>query len=593
MRLGNKLTYRSTLAIPFRVAPVLTVISTLISLVLLAVAPINVLVIAYFINTALAVVNYGQDASSIVLPLVAIAAFSINGYIIQPMLGLVNQRQQIKTRLALRVPFLEKRTRLEYKHAENKDTVDLISRVWDNPEGQIGNAYSELLHCIISVGSTISFTVILIASAPLAGVILIVLSVPIFLIASKAGKARFQAHREATLDDRLAGHIRWHLSSRDAVAERNLFGYTSHLNKKFEHHFEANRLHQLKTNRTWFLRSKTAAMILGLLSSASLFIMAPAVASGTLSVGMFIALQVALFSAVSMIGWALPYFFQQFTRYLEYLKDVNKFFELSETVDANALPVQPPPVFELLEFKNVSFVYPGTEKLVLDNLSLTIENGKHYAFVGVNGAGKTTLTKLITGLYDNYTGEILLNGKPLREWTLPQIKACFCALFQDFARYDITVAENVAIGKISGATDEEVDYALDKAGFEKTAAELKDGKNTLLGKTHEFGVDLSGGQWQRLAFARAIISPAPVKILDEPTAALDPVAERQVYAQFESISRGFTTIFISHRLASAKLADKIFVLDGGKVAEEGSHDQLMAAKGIYAEMFESQQSWYK
>ncbi|MDR0272110.1 MAG: ATP-binding cassette domain-containing protein, partial [Clostridiales bacterium] len=120
----------------------------------------------------------------------------------------------------------------------------------------------------------------------------------------------------------------------------------------------------------------------------------------------------------------------------------------------------------------------------------------------------------------------------------------------------------------------------------------KNGKNTLLGKTHEDGVDLSGGQWQRLAFARAILSPAPVKILDEPTAALDPVAESQVYAQFESISRNSTTIFISHRLASAKLADVIFVIDEGKVKEQGSHAELMTQNGIYAEMFESQQSWY-
>jgi len=592
MDLSKKLTFRGALALPFRMAPMATAALIIHRLVSMAIAPLNVLVVAYFINTALVVVAEGYGTNRIVMPLVAMAAFSVYEYMTKPLEQLLNTHLAIKTRLMLRVPFLEKRVRLEYKHAENANTVDLLNRVWNNPDGQISEVLSNISGFIWIIFSTASYAIILLVNAPLAGSILLVLSVPVFFIAIKAGKAQYQANREANLDHRYASVISWMLTARDTVAERNLFGYTDHLAEKFEHHYEANRIHIFKARVLWFVRSKASAILLGLLSAASLFIMAPSVANGSLSVGLFISLQVALFSAIGMVGWGLPHCFQQIAVQREFIKDVNKFLELSEIEDAEALPVELPPDFESLEFKNVSFTYPGTEKVILDNLSLTIEKGKHYAFVGVNGAGKTTLTKLITRLYDDYTGEILLNGKPLREWTLPEIKACFCALFQDFARYDITVAENVAIGKINGATDAEIDYALDMSGFEKTAAELKDGKDTLLGKTHEAGIDLSGGQWQRLAFARAIISPAPVKILDEPTAALDPVAESQMYAQFESISRGFTTIFISHRLASAKLADTIFVLENGKVAEQGSHEELMAANGIYAEMFESQQSWY-
>jgi len=592
MDLSKKLTFRGALALSFRMAPVVTIVLIIDRLMGISIALLNVLVAAYFINTALAVVTEGQGAGRIVMPLVAMAAFSVYGYLTGPMEQLLNTHLAIKTRLRLRVPFLEKRVRLEYKHAENKDTVDLLNRVWNNPDGRISEVLTNMSGLVWVICTTASYAVILLVNAPLAGSILLALSAPIFFIAIKAGKAQYQANRDATLDHRYASVISWIITARDTVAERNLFGYTDYLAEKFEKHYEANRLHIFKARALWYMRSKASAIILGLLSAASLFIMAPSVANGSLSVGLFIALQGALFSAVGMIGWRLPEHFRQIAVQREFIKDANKFLELSEIEDAEALPVELPPEFESLEFKNVSFTYPGTEKVILDNLSLTIEKGKHYAFVGVNGAGKTTLTKLITRLYDDYTGEILLNGKSLREWTLPQIKACFCALFQDFARYDITVAENVAIGKINGATDEEIDNALDMLGFEKTAAELKDGKNTLLGKTHEAGIDLSGGQWQRLAFARAIISLAPVKILDEPTAALDPVAESQMYAQFESISRGFTTIFISHRLASAKLADTIFVLEGGKVAEQGSHEALMAANGIYAEMFESQQSWY-
>jgi ATP-binding cassette subfamily B protein len=323
-----------------------------------------------------------------------------------------------------------------------------------------------------------------------------------------------------------------------------------------------------------------------------MFMLVPSVIGGGMSVGLFISLIGSLFSIINWIGWGLPQHFQQFAEQREYLKDLNQFLELSETKDADALPAAVPVDFDSLEFKNVSFTYPGTEKKILDGCSFKIEKGRHDSFVGVNGAGKTTVTKLLTRLYDDYEGEILLNGVNLREYPLAQVKAAFCAVFQDFARYDITVAENVAIGKANGATDEEIDNAIKLSGFGEKVAALKDGRDTMLGKTQDDGVDLSGGEWQRVAFARAIISPAPVKILDEPTAALDPVAESQIYAQFEEISRGVTTLFISHRLASAKMADIIYVLENGQITEQGSHDELMRAAGTYAEMFESQRSWY-
>ena len=156
----------------------------------------------------------------------------------------------------------------------------------------------------------------------------------------------------------------------------------------------------------------------------------------------------------------------------------------------------------------------------------------------------------------------------------------------------MTVAENIALGKANGATSDEIERAIALAGFSGKIAEFKNGVETMLGKTKDEGIDLSGGEWQRVALARLIISPSPVKILDEPTAALDSIAESKIYAKFEEISRGQTTIFISHRLGSATLADEIFVIDGGMVAERGSHIELMKKGGIYAEMFESQRSWY-
>ena len=595
MHLTKKLTYLQAVLLPLRIAPIPTIIQLISSFSGMLIAPISILVIAYFIDTALALHQYGfAHTYRIVPPLIAIAAFQMISQVVDPFIGnLANQRRYAKMTIALDGSVINKQARLEFKHLEHPDTMDLINRVCREPINQLNGVVHNLLRFTTNVVIIAGTSGILLINAPLAGILLIGLSVPVFWLAIKTGRAGYKAWKDMSKIERLCENINRVLTGRATTAERNLFGYSGPLTEKYLDNYETSRKHQLRLNAKWYGRTRGMSVLVVMFSSAALFMLIPAVGSGDLSVGLYISLITALFALTTRISIIVPDCFVKFAREREFLRELNVFLELSETPDADALPAASPQTFERLEFKNVSFAYPGMEKLVLDNISFTIEKGKHYAFVGINGAGKTTIAKLITRLYDEYTGEILLNGKSLRDCPMAELKAVVCAVFQDFARYDITAAQNVSLGKINGASDEEIDRAIQLSGFDEKINELKDGKNTLLGKTHEGSVDLSGGQWQRLAFARAIISPASVKILDEPTAALDPIAESQVYAQFEEISRGTTTIFISHRLASAKMADVIFVLDGGKVAEQGSHEELMARRGIYAEMFESQQSWYK
>ncbi len=223
----------------------------------------------------------------------------------------------------------------------------------------------------------------------------------------------------------------------------------------------------------------------------------------------------------------------------------------------------------------------------------TLERGKHYAFVGKNGTGKTTVTKLLTGLYSEYEGEILINGAELRTIPPATIKALFSVVYQDFAKYFIPLKDNIALGDVSGSnTESRVQSAAEEAGLDGTIAELRDGINTPLGRILPNGQDISGGQWQRVAIARSLMSRAPVKMLDEPTAALDPVSESRIYHEFEMLMRGKTTVFISHRLGSTKLADEILVIGNGVVSERGTHEELMHENGQYAEMFEAQRGWY-
>jgi len=262
------------------------------------------------------------------------------------------------------------------------------------------------------------------------------------------------------------------------------------------------------------------------------------------------------------------------------------------------------PKLKELEFRHVTFRYPGSDVDILKDFSMKLENGRHYAVVGENGAGKTTLIKLLTGLYREYEGEILYNGMEMRTFPREEWFRIFSCVFQDFARYYLSVEENICLG-IGDMDFEEtespkrkqerisrMESAAKQLDIHTYISDLKYGYKTRLGKLDEDSVDLSGGQWQRVAMARALMNDAPLLLLDEPTAALDPISESRLYEEFGEISRNRTTIFISHRLGSIKLSDHIFLLKDGCVREQGSHEELMKLQGIYADMYETQQSWY-
>ncbi len=254
-----------------------------------------------------------------------------------------------------------------------------------------------------------------------------------------------------------------------------------------------------------------------------------------------------------------------------------------------------PPVADGYELKleNVSFHYPGTEKNILENVNLTIRPGEKLAVVGLNGAGKTTMVMLLCGFYDPTEGRVLLNGIDIREFNRRQYYELFSAVFQGFSIQDTTIAECVA----QTATDidmDKVNDCLDKAGLTSAIAKFPDGVKTHFGReVYLDGVMLSGGQTQRLMLARALYKDGPILVLDEPTAALDPIAENDIYMKYSEMTAGKTSLFISHRLASTRFCDRIIFLADGGIAEEGTHDELLAKNGVYANLFEVQSRYYR
>jgi ATP-binding cassette subfamily B protein len=278
-----------------------------------------------------------------------------------------------------------------------------------------------------------------------------------------------------------------------------------------------------------------------------------------------------------------------------FMTDLLEFFSVQPRIKTKpGALVAPRPIRRGIEFQHVWFAYPGNQAPVLRDINFRLESHERIALVGENGQGKTTIAKLLTRLYDPTEGTILLDGIDLREYDLEDWWNEIGVIFQDFMRYDMTVTENIAVGRIDAAIHPlQIQAAARKSCAEGVIRKLPRMYEQLLGCRFEGGVDLSGGEWQKIALARAHLRDAQLLILDEPTAALDARSERHVFERFAELTEGKTTLLISHRFSTVRMADRIFVLEGGKIAEQGSHDQLVHEGGRYSEMFELQAAGYR
>ena len=278
-----------------------------------------------------------------------------------------------------------------------------------------------------------------------------------------------------------------------------------------------------------------------------------------------------------------------------YLDDLFSFFEIKAEITSPAKPRPfPNPIREGFAFENVGFQYPGAERWAVRNLSFHLNAGEVLALVGENGAGKTTLVKLLARLYDPDEGAILLDGHDLKEYDLFELRRNIGVIFQDFVRFHLSAADNIAVGSIDARADRErIVRAAERSSADDVIAKLPQGYDQVIGKRFKTGIDLSGGEWQKIAIARAYMRDAQVLILDEPTAALDARAEFEVFQRFKELSAGKTAVLISHRFSSVRMADRIVVLGEGRVEAAGTHEELLAQGGRYAELFELQAAGYR
>ena len=330
-------------------------------------------------------------------------------------------------------------------------------------------------------------------------------------------------------------------------------------------------------------------MIQGILLCVSYYCVLALAIAGTITVGMVLRYAQAIFQACMSVSASIRLAG-------EFRTDVGRIASTLEYLNLEAEKTKGDSFTEMtkgvIEVRNVSFRYPGTKELVLDHVSLKIEPSEKIAVVGKNGSGKTTLVKLLCRLYEPEEGEILWNGKNIREYDLKEWQKIFAIVFQDYSLLSLTLGQNVAASEQYEA--ERAKEVLQLAGFGERLNKLKKGLETVVYPEYEQdGVSFSGGEEQKIAIARAIYKGGQICILDEPTAALDPVSESRVYESFDEIVKGKTAVYISHRLSSCKFSDRIFVLDNGKIAESGTHEALLSQNGLYAQLWQAQAQYYK
>ncbi|MBK0348439.1 ABC transporter ATP-binding protein [Aerococcaceae bacterium zg-ZJ1578] len=564
-------------------------------LILLAILPTGILsmLIANFIDTTVAVFNAQKTSSDVYYSAIFLIVIMILTAILSPILSLIESKISISLDKNILPELVKKQAELPYYYIENANNWEVIDRITEEMnqtfiEGMQG--YGTILQQICSILSVIIY---LYTHIWWSAIVLLVASIPFYILASFFGKKIYESKIDTYKYERRYSYYSDEiLTNQEAKDEKTVFNFTDKIANRYYHYFEKARDIQLKVFLKSLVSMKATDIFLSVISIVILIILTPQINKG-ITIGVFIGVTTSLFSISDNLGWTVANAIQKIAEAKEYMKELTDLFLIDSVKEATCMPSDKQLDFESLEFVNVWFKYPNSKEYSLKGISFKIINGNQYGFVGVNGSGKTTITKLITRLYGTYEGTILLNGKDLQLYSLSEIKAIFSVVHQDYSKYEVSIKENITFGNISQEIDENnLNNVIDELSLNNIIHKLSNGIDTRIGKLGEDNFELSGGQWQLIAIARSLYSVAPIKILDEPVASLDPILESKIYENFATLMNNKTSILITHRLGSIKLVDKIFVIDNGKIIEEGSHDELMKLNKTYANMYTVQSRWY-
>jgi ATP-binding cassette subfamily B protein len=444
------------------------------------------------------------------------------------------------------------------------------------------------------VATVVSLSVSIMIFSPWLMLLLIAGVVPAFLGESHFAFLGYAKNFRQTPIRRQLDYLRILGGSREAAKELKLFNLNGFLTERFTRLSDEIYTENVALSR----RRLIAGSFLSLIGTAGYYSAYVFVIWRTLTGALSIGTLTFLAGAILQASTNIQQIFSTLSGIADqalFLTDLLAFFDMQPTIRSKPNAVMTPrPILRGFEFRDVSFRYPGSPRVILDRMNFVLRPGERVALIGENGQGKTTVVKLITRLYDPSEGQILLDGVDLREYSLEDLYREIGVIFQDFMRYELKARENIAVGRVEEINNLELlQMAARKSMADSVIGRLPKGYDQMLGGRFDGGLDLSGGEWQKVALARAYLRDAQLLILDEPTAALDAKSEFEVFRRFAELTTGKMALFISHRFSTVRMADRIVVLDKGRIAEEGSHDELARMGGRYAEMFEMQAASYR
>ncbi len=572
-----------------------TVVWSMVLRIALAIMPVAILKVSYWLIQSILnsfknhtiLPHYFWWVVVLEFALAAIAAFLSRGVgFCDSLLGDL-YLQHISTRV------IEHASQLDITAFENPDYYDRLERAKAQATDRI--AMIQMMGTLIQqVLTTITLSVYIASFSPWLLLLLIAGTIPALLGESHFAFLGYAKNFMQTPLRRKMDYLRDIGGSKEAAKELKLFGLRDFLINSFRSMANTIFVQNIDLSK----RRLVAGSLLSLLATAGYYSAYALVLWGTIRGKFTVAGLAVLINAILQVSANLQQIFVNASGVADqalFLTDLLGFFAMQPVVRSKPSAIKiPRPIRKGIEFHNVSFAYPGTTRLVLKDFNFHLHPGERVAMIGENGQGKTTIVKLITRLYDPTEGQILIDGIDLREYDLEDLCHEIGVIFQDFMRYEMSARDNIAVGRIEERDRlDRIAAAAKMSLADEVIAKLPGGMEQQLGRRFDGGVDLSGGEWQRMALARAYLRDAQLLILDEPTSALDPRSELEVFQRFAELTQGKMALLISHRFSTVKMADRIVVLSHGILTEQGTHAELMHHGGLYAEMFEMQAASYR
>lgn len=500
---------------------------------------------------------------------------------------------QLKTIIRLKENLLpviaEKVCRIQYRHFEDPDAKDIFHRLGDSPHDIVLSIFDTTLNFLRDAISILGIAFLFTRISYWFFIIFLVILLPVLWCDYKSTIIIQRMHREQSYAERELEYYDGLLSNKYALHELKIMNSIKYIQKIWNNKARIVLNDHMKSTIKSQLLMLSSTLFLFVFSAFVMGLLLNHVIGRVISIGVFVSLVNSIQSIYS-ISFNLSDSVTSLSRRSYQMEYFEKFFSMSETV--NGTEKFTANEYEIV-FDHVNFSYPNTEKRVLNDVTFKINPGEKICIVGRNGAGKSTIIKLLCGLYQPDSGTIQINGINIEDISVDGMKKIRSVVFQDYFKYFSTIRENVAYSALGQMFDDSaIEKALQRAQADDFMNALPNKLETNLGNIEEDGMDLSGGQWQKIAIARACFPKSSFIILDEPTASLDPVAESLMYHTFSEALKDYGYIFISHRLASAKMADRIIVIDNGRIIEDDNHDNLMKQQGLYCKMFQEQSAWY-